>query len=96
MKITTLRWPGAAVLALSGTFDASTRADFRDACERWLDVPEVREIRVDLRDVRALDASVPGILLLARERARAAGKDLRVANARATVEEALALSAFYD
>jgi anti-anti-sigma factor len=96
MKITIERRPSAVVMALCGTFDFSAREAFNNAYEHWLAQPDVHEIRVDLHGVGALDASAPGMLLVLRERARDLGKRLSLANARASVKEALALTALLD
>jgi anti-anti-sigma factor len=96
MKITIGRDRAAAILALSGTFDFATHTEFKEAYERWLEAHDVSEIHIDLGGVSALDASAPGMLLVLRERARAAGKRITVANARPLMQEALALTSFYD
>jgi anti-anti-sigma factor len=86
----------AAVLTLLGIVDFEARGAFRDAYEPWLAVPEIREIHVDLDGVQRLDASVPGMLLLLRERARAAGKRFIVSNAQPPMREALTLASLLD
>src|SRR5689334_6587453 len=78
-----------AIVALSGTFDFDARTLFRHACERWLAVPDVQELLIDLRGVSANDSTVPGMLLVLRERARRIGKEVRVRSADPVVDAVL-------
>jgi anti-anti-sigma factor len=96
MRITSERRNARAVLALSGTFGFSSRVEFKAAYDRHLAAPDVKEIHIDLRGVQAMDASAPGMLLVLRERGRAAGKRITIGNEQPLIKEALALIAFYD
>ena len=96
MRITSERRNARAVLALSGTFGFASRVEFKAAYERHLATPEVTEIHIDMHGVQALDASAPGMLLVLRERGRAAGKRITIGNEQPLIKEALALIAFYD
>ena len=89
VKIVSRRNHDCATVALSGTFDFTARALFRNAYEQWLAAPDVRELVVDLREVSVSDSTVPGMLLVLRERARRSGKAVRVRTADPVVDAVL-------
>ena len=75
-------------IRLEGTFDMNTHRDFRDAVILALknDSPE---IRVSLREVSYIDSSALGMLLMLREMAEKAGRQVSLAGANGAVLRAL-------
>jgi anti-anti-sigma factor len=85
---------GKAVVVLTGRFDFNAHRDFRSAYEPFMDSPEARSITIDLRSVEYLDSSALGMLLMLRDKAASAKKDLFLANAQAGVKQVLDIANF--
>lgn len=83
-----------AQLSLRGRFDFHCHREFRSACEGALARQGVGTLEIDLGEVEYLDSSALGMLLLARERAGAAGRPVRLANCRGSVAEVLRIANF--
>lgn len=83
-----------ATLKLSGRFDFHSHRDFRSAYEKILETGAVREIVIDFAEVDYLDSSALGMLLLLREKADGAGKNVALAGLRGTVKQVLDIANF--
>jgi anti-anti-sigma factor len=84
---------GNAVIALSGRFDFNAHREFREAVEQAVK-SEAREVHVDLGGVDYLDSSALGMLLMLRDKAKAVGKDVVLANARGAVKQVIDIANF--
>jgi anti-anti-sigma factor len=85
---------GKAVIRLTGRFDFSAHREFRHAVDRALEPRDVREVQVDLGSVAYLDSSALGMLLMLRDRARAANRRVCLANCRDAVKQVLDIANF--
>jgi anti-anti-sigma factor len=82
------------VIRLRGRFDFSAHRSFSDGMEQALTAPS-RDIQVDLADVDYIDSSALGTLLVAQDRAKAAGKSISLARAKGTVQQVLEIANFH-
>jgi len=82
------------VLRLRGRFDFSAHRGFSDGLEQAL-AALPRDIQVDLSDVDYIDSSALGTLLVAQDRAKAAGKSISLGNAKGTVQQVLEIANFH-
>lgn len=89
MQMTIENMEGKTIIKLTGRFDFASHKDFRNACSEALLAGGNGEIEVDLGDVDYLDSSALGMLLLLREKARAAQRDVTLTNCRGTVQHIL-------
>lgn len=80
-------------IILQGRFDFSAHRDFRDATDRVIKEGG-REIEVDLGGVDYLDSSALGMLLMLRDKAKGAGKEVALANARGSVKQVIDIASF--
>lgn len=85
---------GQTTIRLNGRFDFSAHRVFRDAVAQALVPGQVRELRVDLGDVGYLDSSALGMLLMLRDKARAADCALALANCTGNVKQILDIANF--
>lgn len=83
-----------AKLILKGRFDFNSQRFFRSSYDAPLGNSEVKQLEIDMGDVEYLDSSALGMLLLLKERASAAGKDIVLANCRGTVKQVLEIANF--
>lgn len=83
-----------AILKLNGRFDFHSHRDFRAAYELALEEPGVREIEVNFQSVDYLDSSALGMLLLLREKAEAAGRNVVLASLQGTVKQVMEIANF--
>jgi len=82
------------IILLIGQFDFNVHKDFRAASQELLENPEVSSIDVNFEQVPYLDSSALGMLLLLKERAGAAGKDLALVSCKDTVRQVLEIACF--
>ena len=94
MEANVLSQEGQTTIRLGGRFDFSAHRVFRDAVAQALVPGEVRELQVDLRDVGYLDSSALGMLLMLRDKARAANCLLSLANCTGNVKQILEIANF--
>jgi len=94
MQIATDISGSRAVLNLNGRFDFHSHRDFRSAYEAVLEVAEVRDFEINFRQVDYLDSSALGMLLLLREKAEAAGKNVALAGLQGMVKQVLEIANF--
>lgn len=80
-------------ILLIGQFDFNVHKDFRAASQELLENAEVSNIDVNFEQVPYLDSSALGMLLL-KERAGAAGKELALINCKDTVRQVLEIACF--
>lgn len=85
---------GIAKLVLTGRFDFNAHRDFRSAYEPLMSDAEVRSVSVDLGGVDYLDSSALGMLLMVRDKAAAANKQLALVNVRGAVKQVLDIANF--
>lgn len=83
-----------ATLKLGGRFDFHSHRDFRSAYEKIIETGSVREIVIDFGEVDYLDSSALGMLLLLREKADGAGKNVVLAGLKGTVKQVLDIANF--
>lgn len=83
-----------AVITLSGRFDFNTHREFRSAYESLVLDAEIREIEVDFGGVDYLDSSALGMLLMLRDKAGGAGKEIGLANVHGNVKQVLDIANF--
>jgi HptB-dependent secretion and biofilm anti anti-sigma factor len=85
---------GKAVIRLSGRFDFTVHREFREAVNQAMVPPDVREVQVDLGNVAYLDSSALGMLLMLRDKARAANRAVTLSNCRGSVKQVLDIANF--
>lgn len=82
-----------AVIRLEGRFDFSSHSVFREAIDSALASPAAT-IAVDFSDVDYLDSSALGMLLMLRDQARSAARDVSLAGCRGVVRQLLDIANF--
>lgn len=85
---------GRAVISLQGRFDFNSHRDFRASIDATVGNPQVNEVKVDLGEVDYLDSSALGMLLILRDKTRAAGKTMGLINCRGSVRQVLDIANF--
>ncbi len=83
-----------AVISLRGRFDFNSHREFREAIDQALAQTNVTAIQVDLGGVDYLDSSALGMLLMLRDRAKAAARQVSLANSRGAVKQVLDIANF--
>lgn len=84
---------GKTVIVLQGRFDFNAHREFREAVDQA--VKEAASgIQVDLAGVDYLDSSALGMLLMLRDKAKGAGKEVVLANARGSVKQVIDIANF--
>jgi anti-anti-sigma factor len=84
---------GKVVIALQGRFDFNAHREFREAVDQAVK-ESAGGIQVDLGSVDYLDSSALGMLLMLRDKAKGAGKDVVLANARGSVKQVIDIANF--
>lgn len=84
-----------ALLTLSGRFDFSSHRSFREATESLLSRGDIRHVELDLAGVEYMDSSALGMLLMLRDKARAADCDITLAHCLPTVREVIEVANFH-
>jgi anti-anti-sigma factor len=83
-----------ARMSLGGRFDFSAHRNFRDASEQLLTQDEVDMLDLDLAAVSYLDSSALGMLLMLRDKARAARREVRLSHCSQPVRQVLEIANF--
>lgn len=84
---------GRTVIVLQGRFDFNAHREFRESVDQAIkEAPGV--IHVDLAGVDYLDSSALGMLLMLRDKAKGANKDVALANARGAVKQVIDIANF--
>lgn len=94
MLITNDQSGDRATLKLSGRFDFHSHRDFRSAYEKLLETGAIREVIINFSEVDYLDSSALGMLLLLREKADGAGKNIVLTGLHGTVKQVLDIANF--
>jgi anti-anti-sigma factor len=84
---------GRAVIRLDGRFDFNSHRDFREAVDSALASP-ASVITVDLKGVEYLDSSALGMLLMLRDRAKSAAREVKLTGCRNAVKQILDIANF--
>ena len=84
---------GSADLKLSGRFDFNAHREFREAIDTVLSSPAT-VVTVDFAGVEYLDSSALGMLLMLRDRAKSAAREVRLAGCRGAVKQILDIANF--
>ena len=85
---------GKATISLNGRFDFNTHRDFRAAYEPLVADADARSVTVDFSGVDYLDSSALGMLLMLRDKAAAAKKQVELLNVRGNVKQVLEIANF--
>lgn len=83
-----------AILRLGGRFDFKAHREFRDAVDALLQQSDTKPLQVDLADVSYLDSSALGMLLMLRDKAKAANKDVALVGVKGSVRQVLDIANF--
>jgi anti-anti-sigma factor len=84
---------GKSVIVMQGRFDFNAHREFREAVDRAVkEAPGV--IQIDLEGVDYLDSSALGMLLMLRDKAKNAGKEVVLAGARGSVKQVIEIANF--
>jgi anti-anti-sigma factor len=81
------------VIVLQGRFDFNSHREFREAVDQAVKEAS-REIHVDLGGVDYLDSSALGMLLMLRDKAKGAGKEVALASVRGSVKQVIDIANF--
>jgi anti-anti-sigma factor len=84
---------GRAVILLQGRFDFNSHRDFREAVDTALASPG-STITVNLAGVEYLDSSALGMLLMLRDRAKGAAREVALTGCRSAVKQILDIANF--
>lgn len=84
---------GKTVIQLQGRFDFNAHREFREAVDQAVK-DAVTQIQVDLGAVDYLDSSALGMLLMLRDKAKGAGKEVSLSNARGSVKQVIEIANF--
>jgi anti-sigma B factor antagonist len=71
-------WPGIAVVDVAGDVDLHSAPEFREALSKLVDGDTTRQVTLDLSDVTFLDSMAIGVILGAKKRLVASGRDLEL------------------
>lgn len=80
-------------ISLAGRFDFSSHKEFRGAVGQALAAAS-REIVIDFALIEYLDSSALGMLLIARDKSKEAGKTVALKNARGPAKQVLDIANF--
>ena len=94
MEIKQTKNDNRAIINLIGRFDFNVHREFREAYSSLLTDATVQSLEVNLNGVDYLDSSALGMLLMLRERAQAAGKQVSLGSPNATVVKILDIAKF--
>jgi len=84
---------GKTVISLTGRFDFNAHREFRETVDQAVkEAPG--QIQVDLASVEYLDSSALGMLLMLRDKAKGAGKEVVLANPRGAVKQVIDIANF--
>jgi anti-anti-sigma factor len=94
MQANVLTTNGRAVIRLRGRFDFNTHREFREALDVAVADASAKEVAVDLGEVDYLDSSALGMLLMLRDKARLADKEVLLVNCKGAVKQVLDIANF--
>lgn len=93
MQTSIINRDGKTAIVLQGRFDFNAHREFRESVDQAIK-ELAREIVVDLAGVDYLDSSALGMLLMLRDRAKGAGKEVALANACGSVRQVIDIANF--
>jgi anti-anti-sigma factor len=93
MQASTSNRDGNTVIVLNGRFDFNAHREFRETVDQAVKAAPAK-IHVDLAGVDYLDSSALGMLLMLRDKAKGAGKEVALANARGAVKQVIDIANF--
>ena len=94
MQIDTQLEGGKARLVLNGRFDFNSHSMFNQTTDTLLREAGIQDLELDFDQVKYIDSSAMGMLLLLKERAKGASKSITLINCRGAVAQVLELSNF--
>lgn len=94
MDVSVWNNPDKSVIKLAGRFDFNAHRNFREALDKALGQPGAPSIHLDMGEVSYLDSSALGMLLIARDKAKACGKTVSLANTKGSVRQVLDIANF--
>lgn len=94
MEMTIRTDANKSTIWLAGRFDFNAHQEFREATDKALAQAGATIIEVDMGAVSYLDSSALGMLLMLRDKTRAAGKTVHLANTRGSVRQVLEIANF--
>lgn len=94
MEVNVWNNPDKSVIKLVGRFDFNAHRNFREALDKALAQPGAPAIHLDMGEVSYLDSSALGMLLMARDKAKACGKAVSLANTKGNVRQVLDIANF--
>lgn len=84
---------GKATIKLQGRFDFNAHREFREVVDKAME-GSVREVLVDLSGVDYLDSSALGMLLMLRDKAKTAAREVALTNCSGAVKQVLDIANF--
>jgi len=84
---------GIAMVKLAGRFDFNAHREFRDAVDKSVE-QSTKGVTVDFGGVDYLDSSALGMLLMLRDKAKAAGREVSLLNCRGSVKQVIDIANF--
>ncbi len=84
-----------ATISLEGAFSFPAHREFKAAYKKHLDNPKVGNIIINLSDIEYLDSSALGMLLVLRDLAIAANKNLTLSRPSPIAASTLDIAGFY-
>lgn len=94
MEIRQSKSGNQGTLSLGGRFDFNVHRDFKESYMAFLNDAAITSINVNLAAVDYLDSSALGMLLMLRERAGTANKQISLSNPNETVVKILDIANF--
>lgn len=94
MDVNVRQIDGQARLELRGRFDFTSHRSFKQACDTAFSAESTKELVIDMQAVDYLDSSALGMLLLLRDKCRAASRPVSLVNCGGTVREVLKIANF--
>ena len=93
MQATVTVQEGRALIRLQGRFDFNAHREFRDSIDTVLASPATTVV-VDFAGVEYLDSSALGMLLMLRDRAKSAAREVTLSGCRGAVKQILDIANF--
>lgn len=84
---------GRAIVKLQGRFDFNAHREFREAVDQAMG-GTAREVHIDMGAVDYLDSSALGMLLMLRDKAKGASRDVALTNCSGAVKQVLEIANF--
>ena len=84
---------GKAVIKLQGRFDFNAHREFREIIDKAM-AATAREMQIDMSGVDYLDSSALGMLLMLRDKAKTATRDVALTNCSGAVKQVLEIANF--